>query len=85
VASGFISDASGQYSVTLDNQTSIFSGHSSFSYSEALLFYATDIDDSRQHQLVIQNMEDRVLALKVNGVNYTTAQNNTKYVPFSHL
>ncbi|KIM75935.1 hypothetical protein PILCRDRAFT_826769 [Piloderma croceum F 1598] len=81
MASGFISDASGQYSVSLDNQTSILSGHSSFSYSEALLFYATDIDDSRQHQLVIQNMEDRVLALKVNGVNYTTAQNNTNPNP----
>ena len=78
MASGFISDASGQYSVTLDNQTSNFSGHSSFSYSEALLFYATDIDDSRQHQLVIQNMEDRILALKVDGINYTTVQNNTK-------
>ena len=75
---GFVSDASGQYSVTLDNYTSTMSGRSSFSYSEALLYYATDIDDDRQHQLVVQNMENRVLALKVGGFNYTTTQNGTK-------
>ena len=74
--SGFVSDVSGQYSVTLDNRTANFSGHSSFLNSDTLLYYATGLDDDSQHELVIQNMEDRVLALKVGGYNYTMVQHN---------
>jgi hypothetical protein len=74
---GFVSDVSGRYSVTVDNQTTILSGRSSFFYPDAVLFYATEVDDTRQHELVVQNMQNRVLALKVGGVNYTTVQNVT--------
>lgn len=74
---GIVSDATGKYSVTMDNQTTTLSGESSFFYPDALLYYATDVDDTRQHQLVVQNMEDRVLALMVDGVNYTAVQNAT--------
>jgi hypothetical protein len=75
---GFVSDLSGQYSVTLDNQTTTLSGHSSFFYSDALLFFATEIGGDHQHRLVVQNMEDRVLALKVGGISYATGQNKTQ-------
>jgi hypothetical protein len=42
---------------------------------DTLLFYATGLDD-RQHQLMVQNMEDRVLALKVGGFSHTAVQND---------
>jgi hypothetical protein len=71
---GFVSDVSGQYSVTLDNRTANLSGHSSFLNSDTLLYYATGLDDDSQHELVIRNMEDNVLALKVGGFNYTAVQ-----------
>lgn len=72
---GAISNLAGNYSVTLDNRTTNLSGRSSFFNPDALLFYATELDDNYKHHLVVQNEEDRVLAIGVNGINYTSVQN----------
>lgn len=69
---GLVSADCGQYSVTLDNKTTTLSARSSSSYPHALLFYATDLDDHIQHQLVVQNEENRVLAVRARGLNYTS-------------
>lgn len=73
---GAVSNLAGNYSVTLDNRTTNLSGRSSFFNPDALLFYATELDDDQQHHLVLQNEEDSVLAISVSGVNYTSVQSN---------
>lgn len=69
---GLVSADSGQYSVTLDNETTTLSARSSSFYPQALLFYATDLDDHTEHQLVVQNEENRILSVRGRGLNYTS-------------
>ena len=71
LVTGLTSPESGQYSVVLDNDTSIthvLSAHSSFVQPDALLFFASGLDPQTTHNIEVQNVDGSTLALKFGGV-----------------
>ncbi|KAF7965168.1 hypothetical protein HWV62_45280 [Athelia sp. TMB] len=62
--------------VTIDNDSTTYSGHSSFTNFFTLLHYASELDDTVNHEVVVQNMENRTLAMSVGGINTTSLANN---------
>jgi hypothetical protein len=72
---GIVSPSAGQYSVTLDNQTTTFSAKCSFTKPDTLLFYVTGLDGNQTHDIAIRNEEDKELAVQASGFLVTTAQN----------
>ncbi|TFY75109.1 hypothetical protein EWM64_g8903 [Hericium alpestre] len=69
---GFRDAQSGQYSVTLDNQTRVLDGRSSFK-EHATLFFATGLDPTMPHQIAVINNESRLLS--IGSVNVTSVAN----------
>ncbi|KIJ68089.1 hypothetical protein HYDPIDRAFT_25534 [Hydnomerulius pinastri MD-312] len=74
---GLISSNSGNYTVTLDNVTTSLSAQSSYSDSDTLLFYATNLSQDMIHQVIVTNQENRTFALRAGGMNFTTFGNVT--------
>ncbi|KAJ7217739.1 hypothetical protein GGX14DRAFT_695804 [Mycena pura] len=66
---GFTSPEAGNYSVTLDNVTTLFSSRSSFSQTNSLLFFSSGLDVEMIHTLLINNTEGASLALPVGGAS----------------
>ncbi|KAF9241837.1 hypothetical protein BU15DRAFT_73177 [Melanogaster broomeanus] len=74
---GLISSYSGNYTVTLDNVTTSFSALSSYTDSDTLLFYATNLPQDVIHQITVTNLEASTLALRVGGMNISAFGNVT--------
>ncbi|KAJ7091115.1 hypothetical protein C8R44DRAFT_719753 [Mycena epipterygia] len=73
---GSTSPQAGRYSVTLDNVTTFFSGQSSFSQPDSLLFFASGLDAEIIHNLEINNTQGATLVLPVRGASvFALAQN----------
>ncbi|KAJ7693304.1 hypothetical protein B0H17DRAFT_1199824 [Mycena rosella] len=66
---GSTSPDAGRYSVTLDNVTTSFSGESSFTQADSLLFFASGLDAETVHNLEIFNTQGATLVLPVGGVS----------------
>ncbi|KAJ7282964.1 hypothetical protein C8J57DRAFT_55731 [Mycena rebaudengoi] len=66
---GSTSPDAGRYSVTLDNITTSFSGRSSFTQSDSLLFFASGLDAEVPHNLEIVNTQGAALVLPVGGAS----------------
>ncbi|KAF5338515.1 hypothetical protein D9611_013296 [Ephemerocybe angulata] len=64
---GTTSPESGNYSVTVDNQTVSYSGRSSFLSRDALLHYSTGLDPNVTHTVVVTNEGGGKLALAEGG------------------
>lgn len=75
---GAVSPSAGLYSVTIDNHTTTYSAKSSFTKLDTLLFYVTGLDGNQTHDIVIQNEEDKTLAIQASGFLVTTAQNRNE-------
>jgi hypothetical protein len=71
---GIISPSAGQYSVILDNMTTTYSAQSSFTQPDTLFFYVTGLNGNQTHDIVIQNEEDKTLAIQASGFVVTNAQ-----------
>ncbi|KAG6828003.1 hypothetical protein H0H92_009695 [Tricholoma furcatifolium] len=65
--SGTTSPQGGTYSVVLDNVTSKFSGQATFTNSDTVLFFATGLDPTIEHDIEIVNDDGSDLSLKVGG------------------
>lgn len=81
------SPQSGQYSVTLDNETTTFSAQSSFTNHNTLLYYATGLDPIATHTVEIENSGGRNLALNVAGftVFSTSSPTLVLFIPILQL
>ena len=64
---GQTSPTSGNYSVQLDNTTTQYNAHSSFTQSDSLLFFATDLDPTVLHTVTINNTDGSDLSLLIDG------------------
>ncbi|KJA27599.1 hypothetical protein HYPSUDRAFT_51655 [Hypholoma sublateritium FD-334 SS-4] len=64
---GQTSPNSGNYSVQLDNTTTQFNARSSFTQSDSLLFFATDLDPTVLHTVTINNTDGSDLSLLIDG------------------
>ncbi|KAG6849640.1 hypothetical protein H0H93_006644 [Arthromyces matolae] len=64
---GATSPSAGTYAITLDNVTSTFTGQSSSTNTDVVLFYATDLDPTITHDVQIKNEDGGNLSLKVAG------------------
>ncbi|KAF7321814.1 hypothetical protein MKEN_00703300 [Mycena kentingensis (nom. inval.)] len=67
VLRGGTSPDGGNYTVTLDNITTTYSSRSSFTLSDALLFYASGLDANVVHHLEVNNSDGSTLVLPLNG------------------
>lgn len=67
-----------QYSVTLDGKTTTGNGFSATDIFDQLLFSATDLDSSKEHQIIIQNAYDMSEQhwLDVDYIEVTVGDNN---------
>ncbi|KAJ7772692.1 hypothetical protein DFH07DRAFT_170627 [Mycena maculata] len=73
---GSTSPTAGRYSVTLDNVTTSFSGKSSFSEDDSLLFFASGLDAETMHDLKLTNTQGATLVLPFNGARvFALAEN----------
>lgn len=57
----------GNYSVTLDDATTVLSGRSSFKQHDSLLYFATGLDPGVNHTVEIVNQGGHELSLGVQG------------------
>ena len=72
--SGFRDFNSGDYSVTVDGQVSVFQGQSSFR-EPATLFYMAGLSADTVHNLTVVNLQDRLLAIgSINVTTFNTTQ-----------
>ncbi|KAJ7134976.1 hypothetical protein C8R43DRAFT_1021708 [Mycena crocata] len=74
---GSTSPEAGRYSVTLDNVTTVFSGQSSFSQADSLLFFASGLDAETIHNLEIINTQGATLVLPVGGASVFALAGNS--------
>ncbi|KAJ6587224.1 hypothetical protein DFH09DRAFT_1028471 [Mycena vulgaris] len=73
---GSTSPEAGRYSVTLDNVTTFFSGKSSFSQPDSLLFFASGLNAETVHNLEINNTQGATLVLPIGGASvFALAEN----------
>ena len=75
---GLTSPESGSYNVTVDNHSITYSGHSSFTNFVTLLHYASELESAAKHEVVVQNMENKTLAMSVGGINTTSLANTPR-------
>lgn len=66
---GMTSPDAGGYSVTLDNVTTTLNGRSSFTVYDALLFFASGLNSTIEHTVVVENLDGGQLSLLSGGVN----------------
>lgn len=66
---GMTSPDAGSYSVTLDNITTTLNGTSSFTVYDSLLFFASELNSTTEHTVIIENIDGGQLSLLSGGVN----------------
>jgi hypothetical protein len=69
VVSGLRDYTSGRYNVSLDGQTFTFNAQSPWKES-TVLFFRTGLNPDMSHELIITNVEDKLLA--IGAINVTT-------------
>ncbi|KAF8149484.1 hypothetical protein B0H34DRAFT_802469 [Crassisporium funariophilum] len=74
---GITSPHSGNYTVNLDNVTTVLSGRSSFTAYDSLLFFASGLDSNINHSVEVKNLGGGDLSLLVDGF--------TTFIPYSPL
>ncbi|PPR04378.1 hypothetical protein CVT26_004215 [Gymnopilus dilepis] len=69
IMQGMTSPDAGSYSVTLDNITTTLNGTSSFTVYDSLLFFASELNSTTEHTVIIENIDGGQLSLLSGGVN----------------